>query len=211
MKKLKLNDWGTRRVLAEKGLTADRRIGRGAFCAVYEAGPDAVLKLTADSIQYESVRDYLWGDHYPALLGDDHGYAGEQSNEQSLYLFRAERLQPLRFADVATKKLATLFLRRADLAWASPQTQREASRSPRQERRTVRTRESLKQLVDDGVLPASLRQALADLLRMINDYDGLQFDLHRGNLMVRGTDELVLNDVVVSGSLMEADKPLFAI
>lgn len=197
---LNLADYATKRVVSRYGLTPARRIGRGMFCAVYEDGPDAVWKLTADNIQYESVRDYLDGTHYPALV-DGPGYVDSQRNEVGLYLFRAERLQPLKLADKPTRKLAQHLLREADRHWHSADAQRAADRHRQTPQRcAARAQLTLEQLQDTAMLPQSLREALADLLRMMLDYGTLSLDLHRANLMVRGTDELVLNDVVVDGA-----------
>jgi hypothetical protein len=199
---IKLNDWGTRAVLNRFNLTASRRIGKGQFCAVYEDGPDAVIKLTTDSIQVESVRDYLGGVHFPKMLGNE-GHVGVQyKGDVDLYLFKAERLRPLREADAATRKLACTVLDAVEQCWNSRDVISKATvRGTRARRVSLRSQAVLEQLKDNKDLPESLREAFEDILRMVWNYDDLCLDFHRANLMVRGTDELIFNDVILDGNL----------
>lgn len=200
---LKLTDWATKRVLKNHNLTPDRRLGRGEFCVVYEDGPDAVWKLTADNIQYESVLHYLEGTHYPALLGGP-GYVGEQHNDVALYLFRAERLRSTKFADAATRKLARQLVKGVSTHWNSPKCRASVEGlQTRQQRTQARTGMTLELLQEDVALPQSLREAFTDLHRMVLDYGSLALDLHGANLMVRGNDELVLNDIIVDGAKLD--------
>lgn len=196
---LKLNDWQTRKHIREHGLDKMDRLGRGTFCAVYDETADTVLKLTADAIQYESVRDYLFGTHYPELIGGA-GYIGEQSHgELSLYLFRAERLNPLRMADLATKRLARKVLSKVDSVWCSSWNSVPGNHSTDWAyRRSEVSRKTIRELRDDDTLPLSIREAFEYLENFANDYQDVGLDFHRNNLMVRGTDELVFNDVIVS-------------
>lgn len=203
MASLRLNDCGTRFVLAQRQLTPARRIGRGQFCAVYDDGPEAVIKLTTDSIQLESVRDYLIGPHFPKML-DNYGYVGEQySGELSLLMFKSERLKPTRMADLPTKRLVKKVMRSVDRYWCSNETiKRSSAKHSNTARLVSRTEATLEQLIEDQELPASVREAFEDLLRMAMDYQNIVLDMHGANLMVRGADELIFNDVVVTGELL---------
>ncbi|HDR9103546.1 hypothetical protein [Paraburkholderia sp. A3RO-2L] len=200
---LKLNDFGTRRVLSQFHLTAGRRIGKGQFCAVYEDGPDAVFKLTTDAIQLESVRDYLGGVHFPKML-DNIGYVGEQHvNELSLFLFKSERLKPLREADVATRKLGRKVIRVVHECLSNRLTKSKVpALGPFKAKQAQRTLAALEQLAENADLPETMREAFEDIHRMVRDYDGLVIDFHGANLMVRGADEIVFNDIIVDGSLL---------
>ncbi|MBU9200455.1 hypothetical protein KTD31_03680 [Burkholderia multivorans] len=200
---LKLNDFGTRKVLSQFDLTAARRIGKGQFCAVYEDGPDAVFKLTTDAIQLESVRDYLGGVHFPKML-DNIGYVGEQHmNELSLFLFKSERLKPLREGDAATRKLGRQVIRIVGQCLSNRVTQSKVPvRGSFKAKQAHRTLAALEQLTDNKALPETMREAFEDIQRMVRDYDGLVIDFHGANLMVRGTDEIVFNDIIVDGSLL---------
>lgn len=200
---LNLTDFGTRKVLRKYGLTAARKIGRGEFCAVYEDSPTTVLKLTADAIQLESVRDYLVGVHFPKLI-ENEGYVGEQSKgERSLFLFKAERLKPVREADPSTRKLARQVLKAVEKANSSDEA---INRSNVQHTRfaytqSLRAQATLELLMEDETLPASIREAFEDIHRMTLNYNDLVIDFHGPNLMVRGNDELVFNDVILDGEL----------
>jgi len=200
---IKLSDGGTRRVLSQFDLTTSRRIGKGQFCVVYEDGPDAVLKLTTDPIQLESVRDYLGGVHFPKLL-DNFGYVGEQHiNECSLFLFKSERLKPMRHADAATRKLARKVLSLVDSSLSNRDTQRRVPRrgtfASKQSERCVAALENLMECKD---VPETMRVAFEDIHRMVRNYNDLVIDFHGCNLMVRGTDEIVFNDIIVDGAML---------
>jgi hypothetical protein len=206
---LNLRDGGTRAVLSQFGLKPAQRIGRGQFCAVYAdtENNDVVVKLTADAIQLESVRDYLVGAHYPMLLHNE-GYVGTQyCNDQNLYLFKTERLQPLRMADKATKKLANLVLKLEAEAWYSFETQRRANvRGSLATQQAMRSNAVLEQLLQCKELPASILEAFEALYYMHGNYNDLTLDFHSANLMVRGTDELVFNDVILDAALWYGSK-----
>lgn len=200
---IKLSDHGTRSVLSRFNLTPKRRLGMGLFCAVYEDGPESVLKLTTDSVQLESVRDYFDGVHFP-VLKDTIGYVGEQySGDRSLFLFKAERLRPTREADVATRKLARQVLRAVDECWRSDDAASKLhGRGTNAQRRSQGSAVVLDQLMELKTLPETIRDAFLDIRRMVSDYSNLAIDFHGANLMVRGTDELVLNDIILDGDLL---------
>ena len=200
---INLNDYATKAVLREFNLTPQRRIGRGVTCVVYEDGPDAVFKLTVDAIQRESVRDYLAGVHFPKMVKDI-GHVGTQGlGDRELYLFKAERLRPTRDADAATRKLARQVLATVDEFWEDPDAKRALhSRGSLAQTRSACGLVVLDRLVGCKRLPESIRNAFLDIQRLCWDYDGLLIDFHGANLMVRGTDELVLNDVIVDGELL---------
>lgn len=198
---LKLNDWGTRQVLSQFELTPERRIGRGYFCAVYEAGPASVLKLTVDGVQLESVRDHLVGPHFPRLT-DNLGCVGTQAKgDFDLFLFKSERLRPIQAADAATRRLAREVIRTVDGCLRSPQATAQYNKAYGSValRKTLQSQAALEQLVTCPTLPGSVRTAFEDLYRMVGNYVHLVLDFHSANLMVRGTDELVFNDVIADG------------
>ncbi len=203
MASLKLNDPGTRQVLHRYDLKATHRIGRGQFCAVFDDGPQSVLKLTSDPIQMESVRDYLSGEHFP-LLTENIGYVGEQlAGEMSLMLYRSERLKPLREADRPTKRLARKVITAVDQHWHSSTAVNKSNvRGPLSRSMAIRSQVVVEQLTEDATLPSSLREAFVDLQRMMWDYDDLSLDFKGNNLMVRNGNELVLNDVVMNSRLL---------
>jgi hypothetical protein len=200
---IRLDDWGTKSVLSQYGLTPKRRIGKGLFCAVYEDGPESVVKLTTDSIQRESVRDYLEGVHFPAMVADI-GFVGTQyKGDMDLFMFKSERLRPTREADAATRKLARQVIRAVDDCWATPAAERaRRGRGTQAQLRSAGSRVVLDQLAEFKGLPETIREAFEDVHRLVRDYTNLVIDFHGANLMVRGMDELVFNDVVVDGDLL---------
>ncbi|KVP17392.1 hypothetical protein [Burkholderia ubonensis] len=204
---LKLNDYGTRAVLSRFDLSASRRLGKGQFCAVYEDGPDAVLKLTTDPIQLESVRDYLGGIHFPKML-DNEGHVGVQHHgDLDLYMFKSERLKPTREADAATRKLARQVLKSVDCSLSSRDAQHRGNvRGSFAAKQSLRSQAALEQLKENKDLPESVREAFEDILRMVWNYNDLVIDFHGANLMVRGKDELVFNDVLVDGAMLYGNR-----
>lgn len=200
---IKLNDFGTKAVLSQFGLTPKRRIGKGTFCAVYEDGPDSVMKLTTDPIQRESTRDYLIGVHFP-VLQEDIGHVGTQhTDDLELYMFKAERLRPTRDADAATRKLARQVISAVDDCWRTTEAFRALNgRGSVAQVKSACSSVVLAQLTEFKSLPLTIRDAFVDIQRMVWDYKNLVLDFHGANLMVRGTDELVFNDVIVDGELL---------
>lgn len=192
---LNLTDWGTKAALREHRLTTLNRIGRGSFCAVYDGG-DHVKKLTSDAIQYESIRDYLSGEHFPQLLQNHyHGYAGTQRKEDAdLYLFSTEKLLPLAKAPKSVRALAYQLCRKTDEYWISSKSMKQYNLL--NFNYTEQSKETLERLSEDGSFPSSLRASFEDLYRLLGDFGGQpRLDMGRSNLMTRG-DTLVLNDVV---------------
>jgi len=197
---LRLSDVGTRQVLKQYDLKAEHRLGRGKFCAVYEAGPNAVNKLTADNIQLESIRDFMTGEHFPTLLSTE-GYVGDQYQlDASLYLFQTEKLRPVREGSTATRKLARKILATVDNFWGSSRSVNHAYSKPNVSLATklsMRAEASIEQLAQCTEFPESIRTAFEKIRTMMENYENLTIDFHSGNLMVRGTDELIFNDVIV--------------
>lgn len=199
---IRLDDWGTKSVLSQFGLKSKQRIGKGLFCAVYDAGPESVYKLTTDAVQLHSVRDYLEGVHFPELV-ENIGWVGEQRiGDHDLYMFKAERLKPTKEADAATRKLARDVIRAVDEFWAPHASRLVYGRGSRAQKRSECSGLVLDQLMEFKSLPETIREAFGDLRRMVLDYQNLVIDFHGANLMVRGTDELVFNDVIVDGDLL---------
>lgn len=195
---LQLNDGATKRVMQQYGLNASNRLGRGMFCAAYDAGWDEVMKLTSDPIQVESIRDYFRGEHFPQLI-QNYGYMGEQRNEASLFLFKVDRLKPVKEADAATQTLAKSLVRRTCKLYDTVKVDEKYRWN---NFKTERDKLIVEALMNDGRLPQSLRDAFEPVMTMLCDYDGLRLDLCGKNLMVRGQDELILNDIVVDGKLL---------
>lgn len=202
---LQLSDFGTKSVLRKFNLTPARRIGRGQFCSVYEDGPDKVLKLTCDVIQFESIRDYMEGPHFPSMM-ENFGCVGTQGrHKRDLFLFQTERLTPLKSAPPATKKLARQLLKTVRDHWTSDAALNRATHCHRfSEMLQARSDVVLEQVMQDTRLPQSLRYAFELLARMKSDYGSVSLDVHGANLMVRDDGELVLNDVVTDSEMLAA-------
>lgn len=124
---------------------------------------------------------------------------GEQRNEASLFLFKVDLLKPVKEADAATQTLARSLVRRTNKLY---DTVKVDERHRWNNFYTERDKLIVQSLIDDVRLPQSLREAFEPVLSMLNDYDGLHLDLYGANLMVRGQDELILNDIVVDGKLI---------
>ena len=154
------------------------------------------------------MRDYLVGVHFPKLLANE-GCVGDQfQGDCSLFLFKSERLKRTREADVATRKLARQVLKAVDECWSSEEAMNKSHllRGTDAAKQSMRTSVALEQLVEMKSLPESVREAFEDIQRMVWDYNDLAIDFHGANLMVRGTDELVFNDIIVDGSLLYGNR-----
>lgn len=202
---LRLQDMGTREVLSRFRLTTDRRVGKGWFCAVYEDGLDAVTKLTADAIQLESVRHYLVGNHFPKLLQATGRVGTQHAGNLGLYLFQAERLRPVKDADAATQKLARKVV--GDLGRARAKYHRDTMHLNRivpdswAQRCNADDAMLLGLMLENKAFPGSVREAFGALLSLVSTDKNLVLDFKSANFMVRGTDELVFNDVIANGAL----------
>lgn len=194
---LKLNDWTTRRVMREQGLSNLPRLGRGHFGMAFDAGDNTVLKLTTDALQRDSQLFYLNGPAFPEFL-EDKGYMGEQSNGAPLYLYRTERLETMRQAAPAVRKEARTFL---TLMGDAYETACKTSHAMRHNRYySPKAYEVLEAALDaEGLAP--YRDSLEQLCRFAMDYEDVSADFHLGNLMARG-NQLVFNDVICNSALL---------
>lgn len=193
MSVLRLNDYATRRVMRENKLDKLPRLGRGAFALVFEAEDGGAWKLTTDALQRDSQLFYLAGPWFPEVL-EDRGYQGEQSNGAPVYLYKVERLQPLRKAAPALRKEAQQLLALVQKAQASAW-------------KTCRQRRPAASLVLEAALGEGntgvYQRPLEQLLQFSRDYENVAADFHQGNLMVRDGNQLVLNDVLCDASWLQ--------
>lgn len=67
-------------------LKGKKLIGRGMFSAVFETGPDTVLKLTVDSVNYALLVGpaRMIGAHFPHVLEDQGG--GWQQSRSGVFV-----------------------------------------------------------------------------------------------------------------------------
>jgi hypothetical protein len=201
---LRLQDWGVKRVMREHGLKAKDKLGRGAFTAVYAEDDATVLKLTVDPIQYDAHVFLRDNPHFPTVF-DPRGEVGNQhAQDLALYLSRCERLRPLNQADAPTRRLARQVTKASARCWVSARVYSVAKGYAREsDHFRVRTLETFSEMSQDMAFPQSLRDAFEVLANMVSNYGEATLDMHRGNLMVRGTDELVLNDVLAPCNLLK--------
>ena len=192
---LQLRDPGVRRAMQHPALTGRKKLARGSFCAVYDAG-DTVLKLTCDAKQYALYADYTapTGDYFPRLV-ENHGHIGETSSGLSIYLVEMEKLDRVgRDAPLETKRLARQLLNSIEEPFDRSLHRHVGGRVPIVEAAKRASIEALDAVSEDESLPEDLRDSLADLGVFVSNYD-CSADFHMANLMRRG-NQLVLNDVV---------------
>lgn len=190
---LRLDNLATKFIARRHGLTPARRLGRGTFCAVYEGdSPESVWKLTADDIQRESALFHFNSPWFPKLL-EDCGYVGDQ-DEQPLWLFKTERLQPLRQSPASVRKEARFLMQRFAVNWEAALDQGFAAHSEEFCAQVVA-------LVMDDPTASHYQEAMGQLYNVLTNYPGARLDLQQANLMARG-DQLVLNDIVCNAKLL---------
>lgn len=201
---LNLKDLGTKAALLKHGLVPKSRIGRGCFAVVYAKGEDRVLKLTTDPVQSEIHRIWGHGPHFPELHVN-HGIVGEQDQGKlNLWLLELERLQSMRYADQPTRELAKLIRRQGERASrdAVGSVQPDPL-SPFSDKVLLkRQRVTLARLTEDRELPVSIREAFGCLYLAATNELPLQLDMHSNNFMVRGKDQLILNDIACDHTLL---------
>jgi hypothetical protein len=190
---LKLTDKATKIALDHPLLKAKARIGRGAFCAVYDNGA-SVLKLTCDEYQYAfyTHADRPIGSYFPTLLADLGCVGG--TREKPLYLVEMERLQPIRFK---AKTAADAWNQRKNLV-AAVNGHRQHVWNKFEGRdcdvgRLIQIA-CLRGAAESGQVGRELGLA-ANRLASFCELVVCSPDLHRSNFMLRGS-QLVLNDVV---------------
>lgn len=173
-----------RAALRHPALAGLKRIGRGAFCVVYDKG-ETVLKATSDPVQYGFYTDYTApnGPHFPKLI-HNYGEIGETAAGDSIYLVEMEKLSkiprsgPLR---QEAKRLLTIMHGAAVMTAGCGDEKRDSH-------------EALLMAADDDRLTVDLRAALLDVADFISNYDAMQ-DFGMKNLMLRD-QTIILNDVV---------------
>jgi len=190
---LKLTDPMVKEAARHPALDGLKRIGRGAFCAVYDKG-DTVVKMTCDPIQYAFTCD-AWspeGPFFPRLV-ENHFCIGETWKGVPIYLFEVEKLAPVRRDSPAhIKRLARRLIKAtADSMWSQASRHRRGSYVNQKRDASM---SALQEVIDEGKLPADLLEALQDVHTFVSNYDAM-IDFHGKNLMLRG-EQLILNDVV---------------
>lgn len=190
---LRLDSPATKFIARRHGLTPARRLGRGTFCAVYEGdSPESVWKLTADEVQRESALFHYNSPCFPKLL-EDCGYVGDQ-DERPLWLFKTERLQPLRQSSADVRKEARFLMQRFSVNFEVALDQGFSAHAEEFCAQVVAL-----MMEDSSVEP--YHEAMGQLYNVLTNYPGARLDLHSGNLMARG-DQLVLNDIVCNATLL---------
>jgi len=185
---LKLKDPGVRAALHHPALVGLPRLGRGAFCAVYDNG-GTVLKLTCDPVSYEYAAGHLrpQGEHFPCLVNDWRDI-GETSGGDALYLFEVEKLQPiLRGSPCEVKRDAEVLVNLVDATWSRHRWRTTEGH--------VASYRALQELAAGDDLSERMREGLGELALFAGDHEGV-LDFHKANLMLRD-DTIVLNDVIV--------------
>lgn len=196
---LKLNQLGVRQAMRHDALKGLPRIARGAFCAVFDRG-DTVLKLTADPVQYSFATDHCAprGKHFTTLV-KNYGCVGSTADDEDLFLFEVEKLQPVRRgAPVWVKKLVDRLI---DSSNRQQKSHLQGQRGSSTYREMAASALAMNDLALDMELPMSLRDSLDQLSVFIRNYRAVQ-DFHKGNIMLRG-DTIVLNDVVADAAAVE--------
>lgn len=195
---LKMDDRGVRWVRhTHPRLKGKRMLARGHFAAVFDGGPDTILKLTRDPLQYAVAADpyHPEGPYFPRLV-ESYGDVGETNDGHCLYLIEVERLQAINAqAPLAMKRerkslMQVLDFHASTIRGTLPANRRYSKYGDQEVARlTLETARECEEISEGA------RQALGDLRDFICNYDGYALDFHAGNMMRRG-DQLVLNDVI---------------
>lgn len=190
---LQLTDPHVRAALRHPALAGKKRIGRGAFCAVYDNG-DTVLKLTADAFQYRFYAEPHWFDdspYFPRLVHDFED-VGETADGLSLFLVEMEKLDRVSTLPACRRQVRQI-LKVAD-EFYYPHFDRAHKIRNQHERRKMVCIQTLDDMSVDERLEPGLQDALDRTRNFLSNHD-CAFDLHQANFMRRG-EQVVLNDVV---------------
>jgi hypothetical protein len=193
---LKLNHPSSKLALRHPLLAGKARIGRGAFCVVFDNG-STVLKLTRDQFQYAlyTDADRPLGAFFPTLTSDYGNVGG--TDKYPLYLVEMEKLSP--FGKRSTAPLGTWEIRQS-LISALERVRVEQclwkthSHLTDGEFESIAAMESIRGAIFKHLLPDDILGALQSLTAFCERV-GCGPDLHKSNFMLRG-NQIVLNDVV---------------
>lgn len=193
---LKLTHPSSKLALLHPQLKGKKRIGRGAFCVVFD-NESTVLKLTRDRFQYALYTDIgrPSGVFFPTLIAD-YGTIGG-TDKYPLYLVEMEKLRP--FHRKSSSPLAAWELRQS-LISTLDKVRREQSLWKTHghlvggEFKAFAAMESIRGAIIGRLLPDEVLNAL-QALNQFCERMGCSPDFHRSNFMLRG-HQLVMNDVV---------------
>jgi hypothetical protein len=193
---LKLTHPTSKVVLQHPRLKGKDRIGRGAFCIVFDNG-STVLKLTRDKFQYAiyTNADRPSGVFFPTMISDFGVIGGTE--KYPLYLVEMEKLSA--FSRKSSAPLGTWEMRQSlisalDKVRVEQCLWRTQSHLTGGEFESLATMESIRGAILKRVLPDEILGALQSLYHFC-ERTGCGPDFHRSNFMFRG-NQLVLNDVV---------------
>jgi hypothetical protein len=197
---LNLTDPGVRAALRHPALAGKKRIGRGGFCAVYDNG-DTVLKLTADGVAHDFAAS-AWrpqGEHFPRLV-DSHFCIGETSGGDLLYLYEAEKLQPIGRDSLYHIKKAVKDLNvKVGATYANQEFRGHNTE-------VYNSSRACEELAQNVSLPDTMRDAFSQLATFIASWNAA-LDFHSKNVMLRG-DTIVLNDPIVGADAIKKYRDL---
>lgn len=188
---LKLTDVTTRHALRHPLIRDRVRIGRGAFCIVFN-NENSVFKLTCDPFQYQfyTHRDRPQSEYFPTLIYDFGVVGGTE--QAPLYLVEMEKL--CAFGGKQTSPPGAWQQRQNLLKVAHSHRQKVWMKFDGADAESQILIACLRGLgeyeeIDDGLQVAASR--LADFCQRVS----CSPDLHRSNFMLRGS-QLVFNDAV---------------
>ncbi len=193
---LELTHPSSKLALQHPALMGKQRIGRGAFCVVFDNGL-TVLKLTRDRFQYAlyTDADRPTGIFFPTLISDYGAVGGTE--RYPLYLVEMEKLSAFGRKSSAPPVMWEL---RKDLISALNEVRREQclwkthSHLNDGEFEAFATMESIRGAIGRDLLPKVVLDTLLSLSQFCQRM-GCGPDFHRSNFMLRG-EQIVLNDVV---------------
>ncbi len=193
---LKLSHPTSKLALKHPLLKGKDRIGRGAFCVVFDNG-STVLKLTRDQFQYAlyTNADRPTGVFFPTLISDYGNVGG--TDKYPLYLVEMEKLSA--FGRKSTAPLSAWEIRQSlisslDEVRVEQSLWKTHSHLSGGEFEALATLASIQGAIFKRLLPTEILGALRSLSEFCGRV-GCGPDLHRSNFMLRGK-QIVMNDVV---------------
>jgi hypothetical protein len=188
---LKLTDKGTKDALEHPLIRTKTRIGRGAFCIVFD-NDSSVYKLTCDKFQYAfySHESRPSNDFFPKLI-NDYGIVGGVKNH-SLFLVEMEKLQPMERKALTPPNA---WMQRKNLLRAANEHRRKTwMQFDCSDSEAKLLTGCLRGVSEYDYIDDELGNA-ASLLANFCETFSCSPDLHRSNFMLRGS-QLVFNDTV---------------